>query len=261
MGQVLKAYFPTVKEGKNWDENELQVAMKTAWKDAKAIDWKKELTNSFKFTKETRVAADNQGSLVAKLSAEGRAPVGTRLIVVHDGSEPALTNQLIERTKDNLPSLELVGYSEAMDRARFRMKFPPHHPQANRLYISHPHRSICYLPEDFHRSLFDERVSELLRILRGLGSTRIKINVKKGHRIGTNIGGRARIGILVAPRAEGRIKTTRELSGELKWEEEHIVAGPPHLPRGLVWYHHESDWKRVAEGRLSGTDEALDFDR
>ena len=51
MGQVLKSYFPLIKEGKTWDKREMQAAMKTAYKNAKKIDWKKELNNSIRFKK------------------------------------------------------------------------------------------------------------------------------------------------------------------------------------------------------------------
>jgi uncharacterized protein (DUF697 family) len=49
MGQVLKIYFPLIKEGKTWDKQEMQLAMEEAWQRAKAIDWKKELLNSVSF--------------------------------------------------------------------------------------------------------------------------------------------------------------------------------------------------------------------
>ncbi len=49
MGQVLKTYFPLIKEGKTWDKNEMKAAMKIAMKNAKNIDWKKELKNSIQF--------------------------------------------------------------------------------------------------------------------------------------------------------------------------------------------------------------------
>ena len=41
MGQVLKSYFPLIKEGKSWDKDEMKSAMKEAWKRARAIDWKR----------------------------------------------------------------------------------------------------------------------------------------------------------------------------------------------------------------------------
>jgi uncharacterized protein (DUF697 family) len=46
LGQVLKSYFPLIKEGKTWDKSEMKAAMKTALKNAKNIDWKKEIKNS-----------------------------------------------------------------------------------------------------------------------------------------------------------------------------------------------------------------------
>lgn len=49
MGQVLKTYFPLIKAGKTWDKSEMKAAMKQAWQNAKAIDWKKELKNSVSF--------------------------------------------------------------------------------------------------------------------------------------------------------------------------------------------------------------------
>jgi uncharacterized protein (DUF697 family) len=263
MGQVLKHYFPLIKEGKTWEKREQQIAMREAWKNAKEINWKTELTNSFRFTKEESVsnvpiaphdktdADNNQGTVVPKLSTRQRASTGTRLIVVHDDSVETRKNNLIE-AGENLPPLELVPYSEARSHRKIRMKFPVHHPQENCLYVSHPYRRICYLPEEFHPSLFDDKVSELLRLLRELGSTRIKIVVKKGYRIDTTIGGGAGIPGLAA---EGKIKITKESSGEMKWEEEHdVTSSPPYfLPKGMVWYPHESDWQRVFQGRRGGS--------
>ncbi|MCB1194006.1 MAG: DUF697 domain-containing protein [Leptospiraceae bacterium] len=52
MGQILKIYFPLIKEGKTWDKTEMQEAMKIAYENAKKINWKSELKNSFKFKKD-----------------------------------------------------------------------------------------------------------------------------------------------------------------------------------------------------------------
>ena len=49
MGQVLKSYFPLIKEGKTWDKKEMQLAMTEAWQTAKKTDWKTELKNSVSF--------------------------------------------------------------------------------------------------------------------------------------------------------------------------------------------------------------------
>jgi uncharacterized protein (DUF697 family) len=49
MGQVLKSYFPLVQQGKSWDKQEMQAAMREAWRNAKRIDWKRELVNSVRF--------------------------------------------------------------------------------------------------------------------------------------------------------------------------------------------------------------------
>lgn len=49
MGQVLKTYFPLIKEGKSWDKKEMKEAMVVAWEKAKKIDWKKEIKNSITF--------------------------------------------------------------------------------------------------------------------------------------------------------------------------------------------------------------------
>lgn len=46
MGQVLKSYFPLVKEGKTWDKNAMRSAIKEALQRAKSIDWKRELENA-----------------------------------------------------------------------------------------------------------------------------------------------------------------------------------------------------------------------
>jgi uncharacterized protein (DUF697 family) len=51
MGQVLKSYFPLVKEGKTWDKNSMKSAMKEALRRAKSIDWKKELGNLINWEK------------------------------------------------------------------------------------------------------------------------------------------------------------------------------------------------------------------
>ena len=48
MGQVLKSYFQLVKHGKTWDKKEMQIAMKEAWENAKRINWKAEIQNSFR---------------------------------------------------------------------------------------------------------------------------------------------------------------------------------------------------------------------
>jgi uncharacterized protein (DUF697 family) len=50
MGQVLKSYFPLIKQGRTWDKAEMRTAMSEAWAKAKDINWAKELKNSVRFT-------------------------------------------------------------------------------------------------------------------------------------------------------------------------------------------------------------------
>jgi uncharacterized protein (DUF697 family) len=238
MGHVLKGYFPGIKEGKSWDKGDLQVAMRNALQDAKKIDWKKELASSSKLTEEQRFpnvpialheeanADDHKETVVPKSSPRNRVSMGICWIVVHPDSRET-TSDLI-KLRQNGPRLELVAYSEARDKRKFRMQFPIHHPQENFLYISHPFKPVCYLRPEFHRCLFHDKVTELLTLLRALGATRIKIVVKEGYKVDTSIIGKARVPAgLATIKPQGTFDIARETNEKTTWKEEHSIIKIP----------------------------------
>jgi hypothetical protein len=139
----------------------------------------------------------------------------------------------------------------ARSEAEALLAFPFGHPIANTLYVGHPQAKTLYYPAaQFHRKLFEHKTAEAIRLLRSLGSIRIRIESMegwsseffseldlplsaKGYQVGAEVSG------------------TRQSASRILWEEHLPGTKRPTLPDGLVWFHHEPIWQSVAEGRLN----------
>jgi len=128
---------------------------------------------------------------------------------------------------------------------------PPGHPRDKVLYIAHPVENNVYIPvADFHRSIFEQKFSEVLSILMHLGAKEIFVEHKQGW--GHEFSGKLSAGIPEADvELEGSIKNKSATSRALLYEAKLEGTDSPSLPDKLVWYHHEPTWQKVAEGRLN----------
>lgn len=154
-------------------------------------------------------------------------------------------------------ALSLLAQEDAL-----LLDFPLGHPVHKVLYVGHPADPRRYIPMgDFHRSLFEHKVAEAMRLLVGLGATEVQINHVSGwtstSEVGLSGGGVVQ-GILGAVDAK---------AGKTKGHSEQVVTkmslrprGEPRLPADLVWYAHEPLWKAIAEARLSASLESFELD-
>jgi len=133
----------------------------------------------------------------------------------------------------------LAAQSEAL-----QLDFPVGHPAHGVLYVGHPAAPRRYLPmADFHRSLFEHKVAEAIRLLVALGATDLAIEHVSGwaniKEVGINLAG-----------ADIKPGGVKEGSGQVVMKMTLRPRGAARIPDGLIWYEHEPLWQAVAEARL-----------
>jgi hypothetical protein len=127
-------------------------------------------------------------------------------------------------------------------------------------------RSVGTLPANcashpgtrLHRSLFEHKVAEALRLVRSLGANRITVLHIKGWdrnaaaNIGLNVPQIAGLDLHVGAEASRIDAAGHQILTSMKL----APTRAPSLPKGLVWFPHEPLWAEVADGRLeSGLEE------
>lgn len=128
------------------------------------------------------------------------------------------------------------------------LAFPAGHPLKDVVYVADPGVPERYFPvSDFHRAMFDDKYTEVIRILRSLGAERIDIVYVHGF----ERAGGVKFEVNTVP-GEGhggvQITSKRKLGATLAMELR--PEGRPRLPRDLVWYRSEPLWQEIAEARL-----------
>ena len=143
------------------------------------------------------------------------------------------------------------------------LKFPLSHPQLNEVYTCHPINDRSYIPlKDYQNELFVDRLREFLLLMDVLGASKIDVinknkNIdKKDNTSEKNIGGGA------SYKASGaKVDFSKKKNNEDQLERElniafHQTLKPkkaPYLPEGLIWYHTDLNWQRIAEQRMNGS--------
>jgi len=154
-------------------------------------------------------------------------------------------------------ALSLLAQEDAL-----LLDFPLGHPVHKVLYVGHPADPRRYLPiGDFHRSLFEHKVAEAMRLLVGLGATDLEVSHVFGwtstSEVGVSAGGVIE-GIRVD--ANGKVGKTKGHSQQVMAKMTLSPRGEPRLPSDLIWYVHEPLWKAIAEARLSASLESFELD-
>lgn len=131
-----------------------------------------------------------------------------------------------------------------------RLTFPVGHPLDRVVYIGHPAvPNIYYTLADFHRRVFEHKVSEAILMLMSLGATSIRAEHITGwsHDFSARLSlpvsgtsGKAQVEFGTNGKSKGSILFTANLSGR----------GSPAMPDGLIWCPHEPTWQTIAQGRL-----------
>ncbi|MCX6628387.1 MAG: DUF697 domain-containing protein [Candidatus Solibacter sp.] len=244
MGQVLKSYLPSIRDGAGLEKADLRLAMKEAWHTARHMNWRKDLAGAIRPEREA-----GPGPVEARAMGEGQAadaadqPIEVlpyeqrKLIVIVDDSTKTITKQL--------PIDVLL-----VPRGRARNLCIPGtgQPEANFPYIAHPYKPLVYYPAPkFHDCLFDDKAREILKILVYLGAAHVTLDVQKGYgwkaKIGTEAGlRRVPVGL--------KIGAGKSSSKRLYFNGKYSPTQAPQLPPDTVWYEHEPIWRDIAEQRL-----------
>lgn len=170
-----------------------------------------------------------------------------------------------------MPVRGFEGYEEyAPDIQRFRIshipedvKFDDCFPTINELYIAHPYKPCVYMPVSrYEHLLFRDRIHEMSKVMMALGATEIRTIQNDEYKsyskdnYSTQTSASGRVGGWVS--GNGSYATGTEHSRNTGRESEIVINFKndplelPHIPEGLVWFNHESEWQQIAEARLNG---------
>jgi hypothetical protein len=131
------------------------------------------------------------------------------------------------------------------------IKFPLGHPKDGFIYVGHPHEARLYYPmADYHRSLFEHKLCEAIRLLKHLGASELRVEYESGWSTDfcANLSVPPDIfGKNIAGKASAQTKSQTRMLFEAKFWSSEI----PSVPTDLVWYPDEPLWQEVADGRLN----------
>jgi hypothetical protein len=117
------------------------------------------------------------------------------------------------------------------------------------VYTGHPHRPPVYaLMADFHRFLFEDKATELFRLLECLGATRVSVS-HVSHVSGTR-SAKGSLGV-DAFGLKGELEKQRTEKSEIVYEASYQPTHAPYVPDDLVWYPGERTWQRIVHSRLN----------
>ncbi|WP_417371194.1 hypothetical protein [Gelidibacter japonicus] len=143
------------------------------------------------------------------------------------------------------------------------IKFPLAHPQLNEVYTSHPNNDRSYIPlKDYQKELFVDKLREFLLLLDVLGATKIDVinknrNIDKNERSSEkNIGVKASyksIGANVDYKNKKNNEDQLERELNIAFHQKLSPKKAPYIPEGLIWFHTDINWQRMAEQRMNGS--------
>jgi hypothetical protein len=135
------------------------------------------------------------------------------------------------------------------------LDLPVGHPLDKLVYIGDPADPAVYYPAaDFHRKTFENKFSEAISLLMGLGATELEVRATMGW--GSKFAAELDVPLPRGVSAEmpNAKKAQRSDSSLLFYA--HLTPNEPRIPEGLVWFPRESAWQQVAAGRMEhGLDE------
>lgn len=146
-------------------------------------------------------------------------------------------------------------------------KFQPGHPQINIEYALHPLAGYdmeyngLYIPVDsFNEILYEERESELIKLLVALGATKITITTRENynHQFSLNLSTEA--GISIGSNKEGQIEGQHEQKENKDNEKERVyelsgkklTCANDFESSNFTWLNYEPTWKSLVNARLVG---------
>ncbi len=125
-------------------------------------------------------------------------------------------------------------------------KLPPTHPRDDTIYVANPVVRQEYTPlVDFHRSTFENKFNELLRLLTHLGAKTIEVY----HMRGWGAEFAAHLGVHLSISNTAKVGAQRHTEQTLLYKA--VLQGhTPSMPEGLKWYDNEPTWRQVVDQRL-----------
>lgn len=103
---------------------------------------------------------------------------------------------------------------------------------------------------EFHRTIFEHKLSEAVRLLMQLGAAQIRVEHVSGWandfsaKISVPLGG-------ASENVGGHAETYSKAQSQILYEAQLAGTTVPSLPSDLTWYKHEPTWQAVADGRLN----------
>jgi|KBSSwiStaDraftv2_1062776.scaffolds.fasta_scaffold280752_3 hypothetical protein len=162
------------------------------------------------------------------------------------GAGIAVAIDVSHRASKPLPSIYHV-VKRSMCR---KVKFPLGHPLNKVVYIKHPYANDLYYPvSDFHEMLMEHKHLEAVRLLESLGASTIKVEHEVGSSGGRSVDAQASLGVFnIKGKIEDNRSSAEKISTARKLSGRHV----PRIPKRLVWYDHELQWKQMAADVLAG---------
>lgn len=137
----------------------------------------------------------------------------------------------------------LIAHSEAAP-----LQFPPGHPRTQTMYVAHPAASsVYYTTASFHRMAFEHKFSEAIRLLMGLGASRITVEHIRGWSEEFSTAFSMGLG---SEKIKASAGANGSASSKILFKATFQNHSAPVIPEGLVWYQHEPTWQTIAAGRL-----------
>jgi len=192
------------------------------------------------------IFADPKGG---KTEADGRTEI--RRAVVHAIS-PVFSGSLVNKLIDQYAGLSKAGvpFVVAPIQVAQGLQFTPGHPRLRLLYAAHPVDPRIYYPAaEFHRYVFEHKLSEAVNLLMHLGAKEFTVEHKRGW--DKKFAAKIAADIPDTPiDLDANVGVDSKSGSHILFHGEFAGHNNPCLPDDMVWYNHESTWKTLADGRI-----------
>lgn len=135
------------------------------------------------------------------------------------------------------------------------LEFPSGHPNRHTLYVGHPLKPTVYYPfAQFHVLLFQEKLTEAIRLLIALGAAEIHAEHEVGY--STEVSGRFAAPVMSGVTADLEARSAKSGHDRTQFKMRLRPAGgrwpDPSVPTDLPWLREESNWRTIADARTTG---------
>lgn len=131
------------------------------------------------------------------------------------------------------------------------LTFPPGHPREGIVYVGHPAiNTHYYTMSDFHRFIFEHKISEVIRLLMSLGATSINVEHVSGW--STDIAANLSIPLTSTGDSTASVEagSRSNLNKSVIYSATLSGSDRPKMLDKTVWLAFEPTWSSIADGRL-----------